>query len=107
MPGVTVAVSQVTVSEATLIQAGLTRSQFLDLLAAALYPDSANAYGLIVPVFSQTTAADGSSAVQVSYITIAKSQVAPEVIDSLGLVFITDGKTSVAVLFTEEEVNSY
>ena len=93
---------QVTVSDANLLQLGLTRGQFLDQVAAAMCPTPDGSYDLVIPVYTATTAADGTPIVQVTYLEIAKSEVAPEVIDALDLIFITNGQTCVAIVFTTD-----
>jgi hypothetical protein len=96
---------QVTISDAELQLLGLTRSQFLDRLAATAFDlDGGQSYSLIIPMFTLIMTADGSTAVQVTYFTIEAGKVAPEVLDTLSLVFITDGKSTIAILFTQNSV---
>jgi hypothetical protein len=91
-----------TISDAELKELGMTRSQFLESLAAnVLDVGTGQSYSLIIPIFTQIVTGDGSAAVQVDSMTIEAGKVDTEALNSFSLVFITDGKTTVAVLFTQ------
>jgi hypothetical protein len=93
-------VPQTTISDATLQAMGISRSQFLDRLATALFPDADQDVNLLIPVYSQANAATVSAdGTRVSYFQIAKRQVAPEIIDTVNLLYITDGKIYMEVIF--------
>jgi hypothetical protein len=100
--GATDVMPQVSISDAALRAMGITRSMFLDRLATALFSDPNQTVYLIIPVISQTTAADGSTIVQVQYFQFEKSMVSPGVIDTLDLVLITDGLTCMEVIFIHD-----
>jgi hypothetical protein len=97
--GETTALSQVIVSDAALSKAGMTRSQFLDALAAVLFSDTDQTYDVLIPVYTQVTAADGTTSVQIDLVQMEKSKVTPEVLSALDFVLITNGETYVVVVF--------
>lgn len=97
---------QVTVSDAILLQLGLTRSQFLDRLAATMCPTADGGYDFVIPIYTMTATADGAPIMQVTFFQVAKTEVAPDVIDTLDLVFITNGETCVAVVFASDTATS-
>jgi hypothetical protein len=86
---------------------GVTRSQFLERLATGLFPDADQAVDLVIPVYSQASAstvtADGT---RVHYFQIAKRQVAPENIDAMDFLYITDGKIYMEVIFIRNKAVS-
>ena len=95
-------IAQITISDAELKELGITRSQLLDLLAATAFGLRADqSYSLVIPMYSPILTDEGTTAVRVTYLTIEAEKVAPEVLDTLSLVFITDGQTTVAILFTQ------
>ena len=98
------AITVISISDATLQASGLTRSQFLDLLAAILLDPSAGPVSLAIPVVGQVTLADGSVSYQVTYFTIEKSKVAEEVLNSLNAVYLTDGKTVIGINFIPDSI---
>ena len=91
--------SQVIVSDLDLNKAGMTRSQFLDALAAVLFSDTDQTYSLLIPIYTQITAGDGTTSLQLSLFEIKRSQIAIEVINTLDFVLITDGEMYVVVVF--------
>lgn len=92
------AIPQVALSDATLSAMGITRSQFLDRLAATLFPDPAQTISLVIPVITLSFA-DGGIPTQVTYYQFDKSQVPAEFIDATDLLYITDGQIYVEVIF--------
>jgi hypothetical protein len=100
--GATDVMPQVSISDAALRAMGITRGMFLDRLATALFSDPNQTVYLIIPVISQTAAADGSTIVQVQYFQFEKSMVSPGVIDTLDLLLITDGLTCMEVIFIHD-----
>lgn len=93
---------QTSISDASLRAMGITRSQFLDRLAAALFTDPSLTVDLVIPIISQTSSPDGSTIVQVSYYQIHKNLVAPAIIYTLDLLFITDGQIYMEVIFIRD-----
>ncbi len=51
--------AQISISDATLASMGLSRSQALELLAGALFPDAGQAVNLIIPVINPGTTSAG------------------------------------------------
>jgi len=98
---------QVSISDATLQAMGVTRSQFLERLSAGLFPDADQAVDLVIPVYSQanasTVTADGT---RVLYYQIAKRLVAPEIIDAMDFLYVTDGKIYMEVIFIRNKAVS-
>lgn len=96
-----IAIPQVSISDSTLSALGMTRSVFLDSLAAAMFPDANQTISLAIPVVSLTSDSGSSTATMVYY-QIEKSLVAPAVIDALDFLLITNGQTYVVVVFTHD-----
>jgi len=98
---------QISISDATLQAMGITRSQFLERLATGLFPDTDQTVDLVIPVYGRASAstvlADGT---RVSYFQIAKSLVAPEIIDTMDLLYITDGRIYMEVIFVRNKTAS-
>jgi hypothetical protein len=98
---------QISISDSTLQAMGITRSQFLERLATGLFPDTDQTVDLVIPVYSQasasTVSADGT---RVSYFQIAKRLVAPEIIDTMDLLYITDGRIYMEVIFIRNKTVS-
>jgi hypothetical protein len=100
---------QVTMPDSVLLAMGLTRSQFLDRLAAALFPDKP--ISLIFSVTTTITVSTDASAtdtspvmVTVSYqYRISRSQMKAEEIDVLNQFVVTDGVTSIQIKFTPDQ----
>ena len=98
------AMPQISISDTTLQAMAITRSQFLDRLATGLFPDADQDVDLVIPVYSQPSAATVSAdGTRVSYFEIAKHQVAPEVINAVDLLYITDGKIYMEVIFVRSK----
>ena len=92
-----------TISDATLAEFGMTRTQFLSQLAAALFPDPAQTIYLLIPVYSQTVAADGTIAVSVSLLQVELGAVSPEIINATDTVFLTNGTAIMQMTFVPEQ----
>jgi hypothetical protein len=109
--------TQITVSESVLVAMGLSRSEFVDRLAAGLFPNSevslvlstssnvdpATAFARRAPGrLSEDVAPEESLvAVQVKrYYQVARSRVRPSELENLDQLYITDGQVYVAVSFT-------
>jgi hypothetical protein len=101
--------NQVVMADSALLAMGISRSQFLDRLAAGLFPGQE-----ITLIYSVTTTisvpADPSSTdkspvlVQITYqYRIPRSQMKPEEIDALGQFVITDGVTYIQIKFTQTQ----
>ena len=99
LEGEMTALSQYTVSDAALSAAGITRSQFLDALAATLFSGTDQGYSLLIPMYTQLTSSDGGTFPQLSLVQIERSLVASEIIDTLNFILISDGKTPVVIIF--------
>lgn len=110
------AISQVTITDSALQAMGMTRSEFLDQVAASFFPGQA--VDLMIPVTvltvasstavaessTSTVAADAATAgpVVVLYYRISRDQVAAEVIDTLDLLYLTDGQVCLEVVFIRD-----
>jgi hypothetical protein len=92
----------VTVSDATLREQGLTRGQFLDLMAKAMFADSDTPILLVIPVVKQVQAPDGSASYEVTYYSILKSEATAELLGATSALYITDGRTVVGVNFISD-----
>jgi hypothetical protein len=101
--------NQVVMADSALLAMGISRSQFLDRLAAGLFPGQE-----ITLIYTVTTTvsvpADPSSTdkspvlVQITYqYRIPRSQIKPEEIDALGQFVITDGVTYFQIKFTQTQ----
>lgn len=95
-------VTAITISDSELTDLGMTRTQFLDWVAATAFGSRAyQDYAVIIPTYALILTEDGTTAVRVTYVTAEASRTPPELLDTLGLVFITDGQTTIAVLFAQ------
>ena len=121
-PGATVStdpvtgVLQVSISDATLQSLGMTRSEFLDRLGAGLFPDQQ--LNVLIPVILQTATmdplVDGSTSLAlvsdpdavptapVLYFQIPRSGLDAAALDLLNLLYLTDGTTSLRVVFIRD-----
>jgi hypothetical protein len=86
-------------TDASLAGLGMTRSQYLNELAGALFADPEAKPGVVIPITTQRTLADGTVTTQTGYYQFELSKVAPEVIDSFDLMYLNDGKTYVGISF--------
>jgi hypothetical protein len=101
---------EISVSEAGLSAAGLTRSEILDRIAVALFADKTA--DLFIPFVVQTTdsisvaidvSADGTvKPAPVLYLQIRRSLVTSEVMDTLDLIYLSDGRVCIKVVFISE-----
>ncbi len=94
--------TQVTMFDATLTALGITRGQFLDGLADSLFLDPARTVYVVIPVITVTSSANGGVLTQVVYYSFELSQVAPEIFDSINVLYLTDGQSFVEVIFIPE-----
>ena len=97
---------QITMPDSVLLAMGLTRSQFLDRLAAGLFPDKP--VSLIFSVTTTIGVSADASATELSPVLvtvnsqyrISRSQMKAEEIDALDQFVVTDGVTSIQIKFT-------
>jgi hypothetical protein len=100
-------ISEISISDASLSAAGLTRSEFLDRIAIALFADKTT--DLFIPFVIQTTDST-SAATDVSadgavesapglYLQIRRNLVTSEVVDTLDLIYLSDGQVCIKVVF--------
>jgi hypothetical protein len=89
-------------ADAALAQVGLTRSQFLSRVAGALFLDPSATIGIVIPIATQVTLADGTVTIQIGYYQFELSKVAPEIIDALDLMYLNDGKTYIGIHFIRD-----
>jgi hypothetical protein len=110
------ALSQIIISDATLSAMGMTRAEFLDAVAAGLF--AGNSVCLVIPftleIATPALSADTTAAVTASadgsvseaapslYLRIGKSLVAADTIDTLDLLYLTDGQVCVGVVFIRD-----
>ena len=102
--------SEISISDASLSAAGLTRSEFLDRIAVALFADKTT--DLFIPFVVQTTdstsaatdvSADGTvEPAPVLYLQIRRSLVTSEVMDTLDLIYLSDGQVCIKVVFISD-----
>jgi hypothetical protein len=101
--GSMVATAQISISDATLETMGLSRLQFLKLLAGTLFPDAGQAVSLIIPVVNANTqlpvSAQDPSVINYQF---EIGQVSARLINALTWLYITDGQTTVVVIFTQD-----
>lgn len=90
-------IPQITISDETLASLGITRSGFLESLASGLFPDRAVYLTLPIPV--EIYGASGENGGTVIYFQAPVDEVAPEVIDALDSVYVTDGEVFIQVFF--------
>lgn len=101
------ATGQISISDATLGSAGLSRSQFLKLLAGTLFPNAGQAVSLIIPVINPGTASPVSAQdPSVINYQFAIGQVSARLLNALTWLYVTDGKTKVVVIFTKASTGS-
>jgi hypothetical protein len=102
--------NQVVMADSALLALGISRSQFLDRLAAGLFPgqDITLTYTVTTTV---SVPADPSSTdkspvlVQITYqYRVQRSQMKPEEIDALDQFVITDGATYIQIKFTQTQL---
>jgi hypothetical protein len=93
------AISEFVITDETLKKAGMTRAQFLDGLAAMMFSATDQTYDLLIPIYTQVIASDGTITTQTNLVWIERSQVADEVFNTLDFVLIAHGETWVAVVF--------
>jgi hypothetical protein len=95
--------AQISISDATLASMGLSRSQALELLAGALFPNAGQAVNLIIPVVNPGTtlpvSAQDPSVINYQFET---AQVPEGLMNGLTWLYITDGHTYVLVVFTQD-----
>ena len=100
--GSTDAMAQISISDATLKTMGLSRLQFLRLLAGTLFPNAGRAVSLVIPVVNQNTqlpvSAQDPSVINYQF---EIGQVSARLINALTWLYITDGQTTVVVIFTQ------
>lgn len=94
----------ITISDTDLAAMGLTRNQFLGSLAILLFPDAGQNVDVVIPVLNPDP--DPSAPASVVYYQSALGQVQPEMIDALNWLYLTDGNTSVAVIFVHDSSSS-
>ncbi len=100
---------QITMPDSVLLAMGLTRSQFLDRLAAGLFPD--NPISLIFSVTTTISVPADASATELSPVLvtvntqyrISRSQMKSEEIDALDQFVVTDGVTGIQIKFTRAQ----
>jgi hypothetical protein len=106
---------EISISEASLSAAGLTRSEFLDRIAVALFADKTT--DLFIPFVIQTTdstsvatdvivkTASDDGAVESSgvlFLQIRRNLVTSEVMDTLDFLYLTDGQVCIKVVFLRD-----
>jgi hypothetical protein len=95
--------AQMSISDATLASMGLSRSQFLELLAGTFFPDAGRAVNLIIPVINPGTdlpvSAQDPSVINYQF---EIGQVPEGMINGLTWLYITDGQTYVVVIFAQD-----
>jgi hypothetical protein len=96
---------QVTMPDSVLLAMGISRSQFLDRLAATLFPDQQITLIFSITATINTSASEQSpQLVTITYqYMIPRSQMTPEQIDALDQVVITDGVTYIQITFTQTQ----
>jgi hypothetical protein len=92
----------VTLSDAALQTAGLTRRQVLDQLAATLPGGSSEPVMLIIPGFTLITAADGTVTYDAVFYTVEESQVSDDTLAQFNVFYLTDGASMIAVNFIQD-----
>lgn len=96
---------QVTMPDSVLLAMGISRSQFLDRLAAGLFPDQQITLIFSITATMNVPASDQSP--QLGTITyqymIPRSEMTPEQIDALDQFVITDGVTYIQITFTQTQ----
>jgi hypothetical protein len=97
------AMAQISISDAMLESMGFSRSQFLELLAGTLFPDAGQAVSLVIPVIKPGTdlpvSAQDPSVINYQF---EIGQVPERLMNALTWLYITDGQTSVVVIFTQD-----
>jgi hypothetical protein len=97
------AMAQISLSDAMLESMGLSRSQFLELLAGTLFPDAGQAVNLIIPVVDPGTdlpvSAQDPSVINYQY---EIGQVPEGMMNGVTWLYITDGHTYVLIVFTQD-----
>ncbi len=88
---------QVTASDADLAAMGLTRSQFISNLAVLLFPGAGQTVSVVIPVL--VTSGDPAVPDSVVYCQYEVDLVGDEVLDAITWLYLTDGNTSVTVVF--------
>jgi len=96
---------QVAISDAALSAVGMSRSQFLDSLAAALFSGAESTYSLLIPIYTEAAAGGGETSVPLSLVAVDRSLVTDEIIDLLEFVLISDGEITVVVVFDSTAVD--
>ena len=101
--GGTDAMTQISISDASLASMDLTRSQFLALLAGTLFPDAGQAVKLVIPVINSgadlPVSAQDPSVINYQF---EIGQVPEGMMNGITWLYITDGQAYVVVIFTQD-----
>jgi hypothetical protein len=111
-----IAIPQLTMQDSVLLVMGLTRAEFLDRTLNVYFPDQS--LDLIIPIIappeSATISGGGTSGESANastinteplilgYFRIGKSLVPPETVNTLDLIYVTDGQVFLKVVFIKD-----
>lgn len=94
-----------TVSDAALKDMGLTRAQFLNQIADAVFPDSSSGILLVFPVWTPVQNANGTIGYEISYYALQKSEATAEFLNAATTLYMTDGTTVIGIDFVPGPVS--